>query len=163
MSRFAPLSLDDVFENVDTTPRRSSAAPTRPPSVARQISPTPTLLPVMIPPEYEYNGHAYNTLEEVISASARDLHIHDNYVNWMKNVVDSVVMSHLTQTYNTLGNKIYEHKQRHEAEMKELQDRTDARMQSLEKALLEQMAINDSLSKDLEVLNNNNGVLISSL
>ena len=48
-------------------------------------------------------------------ASARDLHINENYVTWMKNVVDLVIMSHLTQTYNTLDNKIYEHKEWHEA------------------------------------------------
>ena len=96
-------------------------------------------------------------------ASARDLHINENYITWMKNVVDSVVMSHLTQTYNTLGNKIYEHKARHEAELKALREQHESRIASLEQVLMEQAVTNSTLLKDLEVLNGNNQVLTASL
>ena len=91
MSHFIALSLENVFEEEDTTPRSSRA-----PSEARTSSPTPTLLPAFIPPQYEYEGQTYATLEEVITASAAKLHIDQTYVTWMKNVVDSVVMRHLT-------------------------------------------------------------------
>jgi hypothetical protein len=75
------------------------------------VSPTKSLLPELpVPEEYHFEGQVFDTLDKVIEASAKELKIDDTHVNWLRSMIEVIVMTNVNNVYNALRNKIYQHK-----------------------------------------------------
>jgi hypothetical protein len=76
------------------------------------ISPAKSLLPELpVPEEYHFEGQVFHTLDKVIEASAKELKIDTTHVNWLRSMIEVIVMTNVNNVYNALRNKIYQHKE----------------------------------------------------
>jgi regulator of replication initiation timing len=92
-------------------------------SAAMPSAPSPEPLEsISMPTEYGYKGTIYDTFEQAVSASATELNIPQNYVDWMTGVVEVIVQQKLAAIYNQLGGKMYEHKAGQEQKMAILEE-----------------------------------------
>lgn len=116
-NRFNVLSLEDVVGEGDQRETSSTPRQSRPNSRAssaasgsRNPSPTPSLKPVYVSPVWTWDGTDYPTLEEAVTASAATYNIAQGVIQWINVVMKSFVERDVTQVYNVLGDKIYEHR-----------------------------------------------------
>jgi hypothetical protein len=161
-SRFALLNPDKMLGSNTPGAAPTQASPTTPKASAhpsRAPSPTPSLQPAELQEEYEFNGTTYATLEEAIEAARQGLNVPAPLATFMTNCIKEILRCDITKVYNILGNKMYEHKNRHAKDLDELGKKVND--VDLEKdVLIRDLAHRiDQAKADSEVLNNNNNAL----
>jgi hypothetical protein len=129
-NRFAALTLiDDEEADMPVDQPEQSATET-----TRHQSPD-TLPQLLLPNGYQVDDTVYATPELAINASGQTLEIHGSYIQWVTNVVKSIVIPSLSSVYNILHNKIYQHKRQNEDNFLhhlELIKKTDAKADKLD-------------------------------
>lgn len=113
-----PSPVPSVHSIHSATSHRSEQPP--------HVSPTPTLAPAYVPDTWDYNGTPYATLEEAANAAAEGSEIPPNIQEWVKDCLRLFALRDVSQVYNALAGKVYEHR-----------DMVNARVNQLEQELAE--------------------------
>jgi chromosome segregation ATPase len=161
-SRFAPLNPDEMLGSNTPGAAPTQASPTTPKASAhpsRAPSPTPSLQPAELQEEYEFNGTTYATLEEAIEAAGHGLNVPAALATFMTNCIKEISRRDITKVYNILGNKMYEHKNRHAKTLDELEQKIRDSDNDKDVLISDLTHRLDQAEADSEVLNNNNDAL----
>jgi len=164
-NRFAVLSESDVLvgsvaeQHSGSTPR-ASRQPT--PQSSRAASPTPSLLPEYVPETWTYNGVAYRTLEDAIKASAEPFEIDEGVITWIIQVINSFTRRDVSNVYNKLGDKIYEHRNTLSAEIEATRNDVEELMALREQLAETTKAANQAMNENV-TLHTNQEVLTNAV
>jgi hypothetical protein len=91
--------------------------------------PTPTLQKVFLDKEITINGVPYETLSQAVHQSASLMGVDPAIATWMGQIMEYISKAYSVSVYDTVGEKMYEHKETILGDMRELEEEMDQNKQ----------------------------------